>query len=152
MLQGKCRNTLGILQMLKEYCRNAAGMLQECCRNAAWILQEYSRNAAGIFQECYRNTAGMLQEYCMSTAKMLQKYWMNTVGKRGKIQLDIARHVRYIAIRSIVLDASRYSQTYPCSMIRFYGNLGKLLQSSSSVPFHVFDLKCLPVFMRHYKL
>ena len=61
----------------------------------------------------------MLQEYCMSTARTLQKYWMNTVGKRGKMQLDIARHVRYIAIISIVLDASRYSQTSPSSMMRF---------------------------------
>ena len=82
------------------------------------MLHEYCRNTAGIVQECCRNTAGMLQDYCMSTAQMLQKYGMNTVGKRGKIQLDIARHVRYIAIRSIVLDASRYSQTYPCSMTR----------------------------------
>ena len=73
------------------------------------------------------------------------------MGKRGKMQLDIARHVRHIAIRSIVLDASRYSQTYPCSMIRFYGNLGKLLQSNI-VPFDVFDLICSPVFMRHYIL
>ena len=130
-------------------------MLQECCRNAAGIvpgiLQEYRRNTAGILQEYHRNTAGMLQEYCMSTARTLQKYWMNTVGKRGKMQLDIARHARYIAIISIVLDASGYSQTYQCSMIRFQGNLGKLLQSNI-VPFHVFDLICSPVFMRYYIL
>ena len=110
--------------MLQECCTNTVGIQQECCKNISGMLQEYCGNAA---------------EYCMSTARMLQKYWMNTVGKRGKMQLDIARHVRHIAIRSIVLDASRYSQTYPCSMIRFYGNLGKLLQSNI-VPFHVFDL------------
>ena len=147
-----CRETVGILQ---EYCR---GILQECCRNAPGMLQECCMNTAGIQQECCRNISGMLQEYCGNAAGILHEYRANAAEILdeycGKMRQDAARYCQTCQVHRDQINCPRCFQIFPDISIFHDAFLGKSREivQSNIVPFHVFDLICLPVFMRHYKL
>ena len=115
---------------------NTVGIRQECCRNISGMLQEYCGNAAGILHEYRANAAEILDEYC------------------GKTRQDAARYCQTCQVHRDHINCPRCFQIFPDISIFHDAFLGKSREivQSNIVPFHVFDLICLPVFMRHYKL